>query len=144
VIPNQSRCRYGIAVILAGAILGTMSLSCHRQKEIPRIPELKMSGVQRCDYLSTGRYEAKQEWHSLSGGDSERLAGWLKTKSDWTRCSEDIAPHVVFRAKSFNLNIVGAQAVLNYEVEKGTWRQVCTSLKPRDNEVFEQLARSSQ
>ena len=128
-------------LLAAGALLCMLNLSWRSKLQPVQIPQIDTQAAEQCDYLSGGgTYATQQKWHPLTEANNRELATWLKTKSDWTRCSETVAPNVVFKNMSFNLNVTGKEAVLNYEVAKsGSWRQVCVNLEPSDEQFFEML-----
>jgi hypothetical protein len=114
-----------------------MFASCSKKIQTREIPTLPVKNVQRCNYLTpNGKYSAQQSWYPLTDNQKQRLAEWLNQKSGWTECSETFAPRLVFKAESFNLNVMPKSAVLNYASDGGTWRQVCVELKPTDIDLF--------
>jgi hypothetical protein len=118
-----------------------LNSSCAKKTQLIEVPTLPVENVKRCDYRSGEghSYETVQKWSPLSADQAHKLAGWIKHKAGWAECRETYAPWLVFRGRSFNLNVMSNSAVLNYSETGDKWVQVCVELQSKDIDLLRSL-----
>lgn len=62
-----------------------------------------------------------------------QLLTWLENNQEgWQPSYIDFAPDIIVKGNYFNINFQRTQAVLNYEVSDGKWRQYVKKIKEED------------
>jgi hypothetical protein len=118
-------------------------MSCRTNENVGAI-DLAASSAERVEWCELrtehSLYKVTNgKWPALNQGDAQKLIDWIEKKHGWSGDFATYAPWLVFRSKSFNLNVMSDSAALNYLDKDNQWRQVSADLDFSDSAFLHSL-----